>query len=118
MIQGIVPASTNDLSRGHTEHRLKPQIYIVAIVPIIAVHTALAGANADTCPSLSIVTHKDAIIDIPWLVMIHKRDSAIKNRSTTIVWAMHEGGRVLRLTTLCSVQIYLPGCSICRDPYS
>src|SRR6266849_503560 len=118
MIQGIVPASTNDLSCGHTEHRLKPQICIVAIVPIIAVHTAFAGANADTCPFLSVVTHKDAIIGIPRLVMIYKGNSAIKNRFTAIVWTMHEGGRILGITTLCGVQIYLPGCSICRDPYS
>src|SRR5690242_16708155 len=91
MIEGIVPACSCHHTGCRAEHRLKPQIEVVAIMAIVTADATRTVDNRVAAPPLAIKAHKEAIGHIPGLIVIDKRYCARQNRLRPIVGTMQEG---------------------------
>src|SRR5579859_4969946 len=90
MVKRIVPASADNSASRHTQDRLIPQIEIIAIMPIVTIDPTGTRPDSHIGPFRAIVAHKNAIVDIPGLVVIDKGGGALPNRSASIEWPVHE----------------------------
>src|SRR5947209_14910221 len=77
VVERVIPVGANDRSGSRAQYRLVPHVQVIAIMPIIAVDPASAGANPHMCPSSTIITHKRTIVIIPGMVMIDERNGTL-----------------------------------------
>src|SRR5579885_492657 len=90
MIERVVPAGADDRACRRAQNRLKSHIQIIAVMPIVAIDASCTGTDRNMRPFRPVIAYKDAVIGIPRLIVIDKRDGALGDALAPIIGPVHE----------------------------
>src|SRR5579875_950362 len=90
MIERVIPTRPYDRARRCAQHRLKSHIQVIAVMSIIAIDAPCTGTNGHVCPFRPIIAYKDAVIGIPRLIVVDKRNGALRDTLAPIIRPVQE----------------------------